>query len=245
MPKYLLRLRKTSFFLIFHSSAISLGSNKAFSKDEDTWHLIPPLKILIDASSLRGSPLSMGVGSQAWDSRGWLPSLSTLLCDVWLIFCCFIALWVSSSWVGWDLPTSTTYFPFCSLFLFGLAWSGLGGRSGWGGGRGDLGGGGGSFDCVDSPVHLFWAEILSNPLNSFGISSVCPSHQKWWCSLVVESQCQPIYPREREVNRTLQIRPRILTKSQSPLDFLFLLLLLPPLPEEQVGIRILLLKGWP
>ena len=30
-----------------------------------------------------------------------------------------------------------------------------------------------------SPVHLFQAEILSNPLNSFGISSECPSRQEW------------------------------------------------------------------
>ena len=29
-----------------------------------------------------------------------------------------------------------------------------------------------------SPVHLFRAEILSNLLNSFGISSGCPSRQK-------------------------------------------------------------------
>ena len=47
MPKYHLRLRKISFFLIFRSSAISLGSNKAFFKDEATWHPIPPLKLLI------------------------------------------------------------------------------------------------------------------------------------------------------------------------------------------------------
>ena len=27
-----------------------------------------------------------------------------------------------------------------------------------------------------SPVHLFWAEILLNPLSSVGFSSGCPSH---------------------------------------------------------------------
>ena len=59
MPKYLLRLRKTSFLLMFRNSAMSLGSNKASSKDEATWHPIPPLKLLIDASSLRGLPLSI------------------------------------------------------------------------------------------------------------------------------------------------------------------------------------------
>ena len=60
MPKYLLRLRKTLFLLIFCCSAISFGSNKAPSKAEATWHPIPPLKSLSDASSLKSSPLSMG-----------------------------------------------------------------------------------------------------------------------------------------------------------------------------------------
>ena len=64
MPKYLLRLRKTSFFLIFRNLAISLGRNRAPSKVEATWHPIPPLKFLSDASSLKGSPSSMGAGSQ-------------------------------------------------------------------------------------------------------------------------------------------------------------------------------------
>ena len=63
MPKYLLRLRKTSFFLIDRSSAILVGSNKASSKAEVTWHLAPPWKSLMDALSLKGSPLSIGVGS--------------------------------------------------------------------------------------------------------------------------------------------------------------------------------------
>ena len=70
MPKYLLRLRKTSFLLMFRNSAMSLGSNKASSKDEATRHPIPPLKLLIDASSLRGLPLSMGAGSQVSASGG-------------------------------------------------------------------------------------------------------------------------------------------------------------------------------
>ena len=70
MPKYLLRLRKTSFFLIFRSSAISVGSNRAPSKAEATWHPIPPLKFLSDASFLKGSPLSIGAGSQTRGSGG-------------------------------------------------------------------------------------------------------------------------------------------------------------------------------
>ena len=39
----------SSFFLTFFSSAISLGSNKASSTAEATWHPMPPLKSLIDA----------------------------------------------------------------------------------------------------------------------------------------------------------------------------------------------------
>ena len=33
-----------------------------------------------------------------------------------------------------------------------------------------------------SPMHLFRAKILSNPLNSFRISSECPSRQEWLLS---------------------------------------------------------------
>ena len=65
MPKYLLRLRKTSCFLIDLSSTISVGSSKAFSKAEATWHPLPPWKSLMDALSLKGSPLSIGARSQA------------------------------------------------------------------------------------------------------------------------------------------------------------------------------------
>ena len=65
MPRYLLRLRKTSFFLIDRSSAISVGSNKASSKAEATWHPAPLWKSLMDALSLKGSPLIIGAGSQA------------------------------------------------------------------------------------------------------------------------------------------------------------------------------------
>ena len=151
MLKYLLTLRKTSFFLIFRSSAISLGSNRAPSTAEGTWHPIPLLKSLSDASSLKGSPSSMSVGGQAWGFGGWLSPLSTPRCDAWLTFCCFAARWASSSWVGQDLPVSTTSLPLCALFLFGSTGSGLEGRDGWGWGRGDLGGGGGSLGWVDFP----------------------------------------------------------------------------------------------
>ena len=155
MPRYLLRLRKTSFFLIHHSSAISVGSNKASSKTEAIWHSAPPWKSLMDALSLKGSPLVIGAGSQAWDSGGWLCPLSRPFCHVWLVFCCFAAHWVSSSCTGRDLPASTTSLPFSSLFLFRSANSGLDGKDGWKGGRGDLEGGGGSLGWMDFPGASF------------------------------------------------------------------------------------------
>ena len=69
MPKYLLLLRMSSFFLTFFISAISFGSNKASSMAEAMWHSMPPLKSLIDASSRRGSPLCIGVGNHACGSE--------------------------------------------------------------------------------------------------------------------------------------------------------------------------------
>ena len=166
MPRCLLRLRKTSFFLIDRSLAISVGSNKASSKAEATWHLVPPWKSLMDTLSLKGSPLIIGAGSQAWSSGGWLSPLSMPFCHVWPIFCCFATRWASSSCTGQDFPASTTSLPFCSLFLFGSACSGLDGKDGWGGGRGDLGGGGGSLGWVDFPGASFpgWDSIKSNKL---------------------------------------------------------------------------------
>ena len=70
MPKYLLQLRKTLFFLIFCSSDISFGSGKASSTAKATWHLMPPLKSLSDTSSLKGSPPSIGARSQACGFEG-------------------------------------------------------------------------------------------------------------------------------------------------------------------------------
>ena len=152
MPKYLLRWRKTLFFLIDLSSTISVGRNKASSKAEATWHSIPPLKFLSDASSLRGSPFSTGARSQAWDFSGRLSPLSIPLSEVWPVFCYLAARWVSSSCSAWDLPVSATSLPFCSLFLLGSAGLGLDGKNAWGGGgRRDLGWGGGSLGWVDFP----------------------------------------------------------------------------------------------
>ena len=143
MPRYLLMWRKTSCLLIDCSSAMSLGSIKASSKAEATWHPSPPWKFLMDALSLKGSPLSIGARSQAWGSDVWFSLLSKPFYPACLVFCCFVARWVSSSSVGRGLPTSNTSLPFCSLFLFGSTGSALGGKDGWGGGRGSLGGGGG------------------------------------------------------------------------------------------------------
>ena len=168
MPKYRLLSRTSSFFLIFFISARSFGSNKASSMAEAMWHPMPPLKSLIDASSLRGSPPCMGVGSQACGSRGWVSDLSRPRWDAWLTFCCFAAHWAFSSRVGRDLPVSTMSFPFCSFYLFKSAalvltsWDWWGGW--WGVGRGDLVGGGGIWDCAD---------LLGAPFPSwFSISSI-------------------------------------------------------------------------
>ena len=70
MPKYLLQLRKTSFFLMLRRSNISFGSSKASSTTKATWHPMPLLKSLSDASSLRGSLPCMGARSQARGFKG-------------------------------------------------------------------------------------------------------------------------------------------------------------------------------
>ena len=176
------------FFLAFFSLAMSFGSNKASSTTEATWHPMPPLKSLIDASSLRGSPPCMGASSQACDSGGWVSDLSWPRCKVWLVFCCFAARWASFSRVGRDFPVSTMSFPFCSLRLFKSAASALTDWRGcWGGwceaGGGDLVGGGGIWDCVDllgalfpgwfsiNSIRLLWG-FLCTPISS-GSSSKC------------------------------------------------------------------------
>ena len=164
MPKNLFVWRKTLLLLKPHSFTISLGSRRVFSRVEATWHPMPPLKSLIDASSIRGSPPSMGAGSHAWGSRNWLSALSTSQLGAWLNFCCLAALWASSSLVGWGLPVFTTSLPFCSLLFLGLIWLALEGRFGWGARRGDLGGGSGS---------LGWADFLGSPLSGGLSNSSC------------------------------------------------------------------------
>ena len=145
---------------------MSLGSSKASSKAEAMWHPSPPWKSLMDALSLKGSPLSIGAESKAWGLYAWFSFLSEPLCPTCPVFCYFAACWVSSSSVGRGLPASNTSLPLCSLFLFGSRDSALGGKDGWGGGRGSFGGGGGSWGWVDFPGASFlgWDFIKSNKL---------------------------------------------------------------------------------
>ena len=151
MPKNLLVWRNTSLLLKPRSSTISLESRRVCSKAEATWHPMPSLKSLINASFIRGSPPSMGAGSHAWGSGNWLSALSTPRLRAWLTFCCFAALWASSSLVGRGLPVSIVSLPFCSLIFLGSTYSVLEGRFGWGARGGDLGGGGGSLGWLDFP----------------------------------------------------------------------------------------------
>ena len=155
MPRYLLVLRKTSFLLKPRSSTISLGSSKVCSRAVATWHPMPPLKSLIDASSIKGSPPSMGVGSQAWGPKGWISVLSAPRLVAWLTFYYFAARWASSSLVGRGLPVSITSLSFYSLLLLGSACSILEGRVGWGARGGDFGGGGGSLGWANFPSPPF------------------------------------------------------------------------------------------
>ena len=166
MPKYILVLRNTSFFLKPHSSTISLGSSRVCSRAEATWYPMPPLKSLIDVSSIRGSPPSMGVGNQAWGSGGWISPISAPWLGVWLTFCSFAACWASSSLVRQGLLVSTTSLPFYSLLLLVSTCSTLEGRVGGGAWGGDFGGGGGSLGWVDfpGPPFLGWFSINSNRL---------------------------------------------------------------------------------
>ena len=168
MPKYLLLLRISSFFLTFFISAMSLGSNKASSIAEAMWHPMPSLKSLINASSRRGSLPCMGAGNHACGLESWVSDLSWPRWAWCLVFCCFVAHWTSSSWVGRDLQTSTTSLPFCSPRLFNSAASGRTGWGGWwegwwGAGGGDLVGRDGIWDCVDLAGAFFpgWFSINS------------------------------------------------------------------------------------
>ena len=152
MPKNLLVWRKTSLLLKPCSSTISLGSRRVCSSAEATWQPIPPLKSLIDASSIRGLPPSIGAGSHAWGSGNRLSALSAPRLGAWLVFCCFIAQWASSSLEGRDLPVFITFLPFYSLLLLKSTYSVLEGRDGWGARGGDLGWGGGSLSWEGFPV---------------------------------------------------------------------------------------------
>ena len=137
---------------------------KASQLHHVTSHPMPPLKSLIDASSIRGSPPSMGAGSHAWGSRNWLSAFSAPQLGAWIVFCCFVALWASSSLDGRGFPVSITSLSFCSLFFLGSTCSVLEGRVGWGARGRDLGGGGGS---------LGWEDFLASPLPGWLSNSSC------------------------------------------------------------------------
>ena len=176
MPKNLLVWRKTSLLLKSRSSTISFESRRVCSKVEATWHRMPPLKPLIDASSIKGSPLSMGAGRQAWGSRNWLSILSTPRLGALLTFSYFAALWASSSLVGRSLPISIMSLPFCSLLFLGSTCSVLKGRVGkheeetlaeeveaWVG--------------QTSQILLFLAGSLTTPIGFFGVFFRYPSRR--------------------------------------------------------------------
>ena len=63
MPKYLLRLRKTSCLLKDRSSAIFERSSRVLSKASATWLPVPPWKSLMEALSIKGALLNIGAGS--------------------------------------------------------------------------------------------------------------------------------------------------------------------------------------
>ena len=152
MPINLLVWRKTSLLLNPRSFTISLRSRRVCSSAEATWQPMPPLKSLIDASSIRGSPPSMGARSHTWGSGNWLSALSAPWLVAWLVLCCFVVLWASSSLKGRGLLVSITSLPFCSLILLGSTCSVLEGRDGWGARGGDLGGGGESLGWEGFPA---------------------------------------------------------------------------------------------
>ena len=155
MPKNRLVWRKTSFLLSPHNSTISLGSRRVSSRTEATWQPMHPLKSLINASSVKGSPPRMGAGSHAWGVGSWTSPLSNPRLGAWLVLCCLNGLWAFSSLEERGLPVSITSLPLGSLLLLGSGCSVLEGGGGWGAQIEDLGGGGRS---------LGWAGFPASPL---------------------------------------------------------------------------------
>ena len=110
MPKYLLQLRKTSFFWIFCNSDISFGSNKASSPVEATWH-----------------PITQGLTAEhgCWEPGLWLWRLSvhSLLASLWhvanlLLLCNSLSL----VFAGWTRSSSLNHlFPFLLLSLLWIS----------------------------------------------------------------------------------------------------------------------------
>ena len=162
MPKNRLVWRKTSLLLNPCNSTKSLGSRRVSSKIEAMWQPIPPLKSLIDAMSIRGSPPSMGARSHAWGSGNWTSPLSDPRLEAWLVLCCLDGLWASSSLEGRGLSCSIASLPFGSLLLLGSTCSVLEGGGSWGAREGDLGGGGGSLGWEGFPASPLPGWLSSN-----------------------------------------------------------------------------------
>ena len=152
MPKNRLVWRKTSLLLNPRNFTMSLWSRRVSSKTEATWQPMPPLKSLIDASSIKGSPPSIEVGSHAWGSGSWTSPLSDPRLGAWLVLCYFDSLWASSLLEGRGLSSSIASLPFGSLLLLGSICSVLEGGGSWGARGGDLGGGGGSLGWEGFPA---------------------------------------------------------------------------------------------
>ena len=139
-----------------------LGSKRVSSRTEATWQPMPPLKSLIDASSVRGSLPSMGAGSHAWGSGNWTSPLFGPQLGAWLVLCCLNGLWAFSSLEERGLPGSITSLPFSSLLFLGSTCSILEDRGSWGARGGDLCGGGGSLGWEGFPASPLPGWLSSN-----------------------------------------------------------------------------------
>jgi len=135
MARSFFRPRNTSCFLMDMRSTMSLGSNRDYFTIWAMYPALPCWKSQMEASLGRGAPSSTRGGAQAGTIACWSPLLSPSLEDlICMTLACLAPLWGLTSWEGWLFPTSTTSFPFCSIFLLwsvGTYWSGwLGGRVG-------------------------------------------------------------------------------------------------------------------
>ena len=83
MPKYLLQLRKTSFFLIFRNSVISFGSNKASSKVEGRSNVSPNALVEIPEWCIISQRLTAEHGCWEPSLRLWRLSIYPFHASLW------------------------------------------------------------------------------------------------------------------------------------------------------------------